>query len=853
MATNFSVWVNIGGKLDPSLKRAVKEAETEVKSLGQVFAGIGAAIHKPFAAFDTAIEDTKKKLAQLRSFGRQAMLGLSLPGTFAARSVFGDLYDFEYATNQLKAYTDVSEQQHADLKGHARNLGRDTQFTATQAMLMEVALGKAGRSYEQIKGMTGAVLDFALFGKMDDPEEAANVITAITSAYRMQMKTVEEAAAAARKVGDVIAQAANQAVGDVPDFALGFKYAAPFAFRAGVSIEELAAAIGTMTNNGIPGQEAGVAFRSMLVRMVKPTLGARKAMAMLGIQFEDFAKNFKQLNLNDLQTFMSAGGVDIKPVMAALQQSIAGMSLEAGDSYEEIGQKLRDGIIKGLGIKSTKDQKEIAKNVSDFLSASIDEVGVENFLDQLHAKGVTMGQLARIFDVRQGARLSTLLGSGFAEFLAELQAKSPGASERGARDMEEGFPGAVKRFQSALENLKLAIGTSVLEPLTQVLEKTREWMNALAEVDPEKLGLATKFAGLAMAIGPIALALGTIGQVGAFALGGLSKLLWLVIAPLRLIAVMAAGVRTALMFTGVGAALVAIAAAGKAIYDNWQGLVAFFQGFGDAFKKALGPEALGAINGLLEAGGRLLSWITGFDTTINASAGQWRSWGEAAGAAVGHAVNVIVDLPNKIAEGFQRIPSMLSQLGVQAGAAIRNYDWAGLGRYIVEAIVSGIASAAGALIAKMGSIAAQGAAAVKGAVSGAFSTGAANLPATIGSSHQFKGPPGSALPGRASGGPVRAGSPYMVGERGWEVFVPDTNGRIIDHKTSSRMAAIGATRPYPSPMPSAQRSSVTHGGHTFNITVQGGGNPEETAAAVRRELSRLMSQSESDQRGLLSD
>ena len=33
-------------------------------------------------------------------------------------------------------------------------------------------------------------------------------------------------------------------------------------------------------------------------------------------------------------------------------------------------------------------------------------------------------------------------------------------------------------------------------------------------------------------------------------------------------------------------------------------------------------------------------------------------------------------------------------------------------------------------------------------------------------------------PGRATGGPVSAGRPYMVGERGAELFVPSSNGRI---------------------------------------------------------------------------
>ncbi len=44
----------------------------------------------------------------------------------------------------------------------------------------------------------------------------------------------------------------------------------------------------------------------------------------------------------------------------------------------------------------------------------------------------------------------------------------------------------------------------------------------------------------------------------------------------------------------------------------------------------------------------------------------------------------------------------------------------------------------------------------------------------------------SGLPGRATGGPVSEGRPYLVGERGPEVFVPSGGGRIIASERSGR-------------------------------------------------------------------
>lgn len=49
------------------------------------------------------------------------------------------------------------------------------------------------------------------------------------------------------------------------------------------------------------------------------------------------------------------------------------------------------------------------------------------------------------------------------------------------------------------------------------------------------------------------------------------------------------------------------------------------------------------------------------------------------------------------------------------------------------------------------------------------------------------------IPGRASGGPVSAGQPYQVGERGPELFVPATNGRIMTAADTRQMMGGGGS------------------------------------------------------------
>jgi hypothetical protein len=62
--------------------------------------------------------------------------------------------------------------------------------------------------------------------------------------------------------------------------------------------------------------------------------------------------------------------------------------------------------------------------------------------------------------------------------------------------------------------------------------------------------------------------------------------------------------------------------------------------------------------------------------------------------------------------------------------------------------------------------------------------------AKIGAGIGLLGAGGIWAKGRAQGGPVKAGSPYVVGERGSELFVPMSAGSIIPHAAEGRGPAI---------------------------------------------------------------
>jgi len=116
----------------------------------------------------------------------------------------------------------------------------------------------------------------------------------------------------------------------------------------------------------------------------------------------------------------------------------------------------------------------------------------------------------------------------------------------------------------------------------------------------------------------------------------------------------------------------------------------------------------------------------------------------------------------------------------------------------------------------------------------AHSRGAAGHPGGM-------GPSAIPMPGRASGGPVRAGALYEVNERGQELFAPGRSGSILT--AASVRAALGP------PLRTASGSALGRGAGgggavmgpvAIHVHPPAGASVGDIAAAVRREVEALM-------------
>jgi hypothetical protein len=186
MATAFSVRVDIGGKVLPSLAGAVGTAKTQIKGLEASLASIGARINAPFQAVNKHLSATSKRMAAMQRAGRNATLGVTTPAAWFGAKMIKDAVDFEKALNLSEALGDLPANERIGLEKVAQDLAkRYDAGGATGIVKTTTELMKAGLSFEQAKGSLEQVLAAsALAGDMTPGDVGASLSKSLAQDLR---------------------------------------------------------------------------------------------------------------------------------------------------------------------------------------------------------------------------------------------------------------------------------------------------------------------------------------------------------------------------------------------------------------------------------------------------------------------------------------------------------------------------------------------------------------------------------------------------------------------------------------------------------------------------------------------
>lgn len=244
------------------------------------------------------LERQQKRVNALKNFGSQAWSktkavgGMAIAtGAIATTAAFAKSIntaaDFEAQMAKVGAKSDATNAEMQALNKTAIKLGASSSLSSSEvAKGMDELAAKGMNARQIIEAMPGLVSATEASGESLDV--VSDVVTSALNSYGMQARE-------ASRVADIIAMSANQSAADVIDLGNAFKYAAPIANTLGISLEELSASTGILTDKGLEGQQAGTALRMALTRLSDPPTKAQKALNKLGISVTNSNGKFKSL------------------------------------------------------------------------------------------------------------------------------------------------------------------------------------------------------------------------------------------------------------------------------------------------------------------------------------------------------------------------------------------------------------------------------------------------------------------------------------------------------------------------------------------------------------------------------
>ncbi len=348
---------------DSKLVRGLRRAQAKLKAFGKSVQQIG---------------------RQLLSVGSLA----AVPFALSAKTFAG----FEAQMARVKALTGASGEQFTRLEQEAKRLGATTVFSASQAAEAMSSFALAGFSVDQILAAIGPTLDLAAAGQIEIGE-AADITAKLMAGMGLSAGELGNAV-------DVLAKAMTTANTDLTMLGEAFKFVGPMAKSAGISLEEITAAIQLLSNAGVQGEMAGTTLRGMLLSLTSPSAEAAKELQRMGVRVTDEVGNVRSLAdiLADLEGALSGVGSGEKlrvlgTIFPARQAAgAAELVSEGADRLREATAALEDASGTASRIAST--QLDTLKGDFTILLSSLEGVAIavgDTFGAELRAavRGVT--------------------------------------------------------------------------------------------------------------------------------------------------------------------------------------------------------------------------------------------------------------------------------------------------------------------------------------------------------------------------------------------------------------------------------------------------------------------------------
>lgn len=298
----------VGGIVDELMKRA-KNAGVSVDDLADSLKGL-----EKKAENTQPYDDLIGKMKQIAGI---TAIGMGIKKSINIFASFDDV------ARRVQGTTGATAETMELLRFQAKELGRTTSWSASEAAEAQFEFAKAGFSTNEIIAATGGILNTATAAQMGLAE--ATELTA--GALRMFGLDASKST----QVGDMLTKTASSTTTDVRDLAEALKYSGNGARQFGLNLQQTLGILGKLGDRMLKGSEAGTGLQAVFASL----LNNKKASMLIdiGVQLTEDGSYRNILDIID----------DIKEKTAGMSEAEKGSFIQS--VFGDQGSRVMNNIL----------------------------------------------------------------------------------------------------------------------------------------------------------------------------------------------------------------------------------------------------------------------------------------------------------------------------------------------------------------------------------------------------------------------------------------------------------------------------------------------------------------------------
>jgi TP901 family phage tail tape measure protein len=260
----------------------------------------------------------------------------------AIKGIIKTNIEFEQAQKNLQTILGLNNKEMAVMSDRAKELGKTTEYTASQVTDLQTALAKLGFSAEDINSMSESVL--ALATDLDAGlGEAAELAGATLRQFGLDAEDTEH-------VVDVLVKGANESALSFDKYRTALSQVAPVASAVGFDLEGVVSILGSLANVGMDASMAANSTRNILLKLADSNSDLAKSLSQPVKDIPTLVAGLKELQ---------GRGIDVAEALELTdKRSVAAFAslLKNADAVQELNDKLADVDGYAIGIREERLQ-----------------------------------------------------------------------------------------------------------------------------------------------------------------------------------------------------------------------------------------------------------------------------------------------------------------------------------------------------------------------------------------------------------------------------------------------------------------------------------------------------------------